>query len=72
MRTIIRNVTLVNEGRVFLGHLGVEDERIFEILSVEESIVNPSSLNNSVVISVLASTIVGLTNIPSLTPSFKV
>lgn len=37
MRTIIRNVTLVNEGRVFLGHLGVEDERIFEILSVEES-----------------------------------
>lgn len=41
MRTIIRNATLVNEGACFKGHLIIEDERIAEVLSSEETSVVP-------------------------------
>lgn len=41
MRTIIRNATLVNEGACFKGHLVIEDERIAEILTNEDSPTRP-------------------------------
>lgn len=37
MRTIIRNATLVNEGTSCKGHLIIEDERIAEVLSPDDS-----------------------------------
>ena len=36
MRTIIRNATLVNEGKSFKGHLVIEDNLIAEVLTEKE------------------------------------